>query len=451
MAIGSRRFWDEAVETLSAEELRDADERLLVEQIAYCQAKSAFYRRRWADAGIDASAIGSVSDLALLPFSTKDELRAEQAQHPPLGEYQCAPMTDIVRIHGTSGTTGRMLLTAMTTADADLVAECGARSLWSAGMRPDDVVFHVFNYSVYSGGVTDHLSAERLGAVVVPIGVGNSRAFVELAEQARPTAVHSTPSYPLYLARKMRSEMDRDPHELGLRKGFFGGEPGAGIPEVQQQLRDELGLEPFDANYGLSEVVSLFAAECDQRDGLHFFGQGALIVELVEPATGRVVPLASGAEGELVYTSINRRATPLIRYRSGDVAHIVSDARCGCGRTSFRFRVLGRSDDMLWVRGVNVFPRAVEQLIAAMRPLTTGNFQIVIPAPGALDHLTLRVEHGAGLAEEDLHDVARRLREACSAQLRAPAEVTLVPPGTLPVSERKTRRVVRSYLGEVLE
>jgi phenylacetate-CoA ligase len=446
--MGGRRYWDEAVETMSADERRRDDNRDLAAQLAYCREESAFYRRRLAEAGVDPAAVRSVDDLAHLPFSTKDELRAEQVQHPPLGEYQCAPMKDIVRIHGTSGTTGRMLLTSMTAADAELVAECGARSLWSAGMRPDDVVFHVFNYSVYSGGVTDHLSAERLGAAVMPIGVGNSQAFVELAGQAKPTAVHSTPSYPLYLARKMRSEMGRDAHELGLRKGFFGGEPGAGIPAVQQQLRDELGLEPFDANYGLSEVISLFAAECDQRDGLHFFGQGAVIIELIQPETGKVVPLATGVEGEMVYTSINRQATPLIRYRSGDVVHIISDAPCGCGRTSFRFRVLGRSDDMLWVRGVNVFPRAVEQLMAAMRPLTTGNFQIIVPSPGALDHLDLRVEHGLDVAEADLAAVAQRLQAACSEHLRAPAQVTLVPPESLPVSERKTRRVIRTYLDE---
>jgi phenylacetate-CoA ligase len=443
-----RRYWDEAVETLSAHESRRTDDVLLAEQIAYCREDSAFYRRKWAAAGVEPTSIRAVGDLAQLPFSTKDELRAEQATNPPLGEYLCAPMTDVVRIHGTSGTTGRMLLTAMTAADADLVAECGARSLWSAGMRPDDVVFHVFNYSVYSGGVTDHLSAERLGAAVMPIGVGNSQAFVELAPQARPTAVQSTPSYPLYLARKMRSEMGRDAHELGLRKGFFGGEPGAGIPEVQQQLRDELGLEPFDANYGMSEVVSIFAAECDQRDGLHFFGQRALVVELIEPDTGNVVPFTTGAEGELVYTSLRRQATPLVRYRSGDVAHIISTSPCGCGRTSFRFRVMGRSDDMLWVRGVNVFPRAVEAMIAGLRPNTTGNFQIIVTAPGALDHLTLRVEHGAEVAAGDLPGLARRIEAACSEQLRAPAIVTLVEPGSLPTSERKAKRVIRTYLEE---
>jgi phenylacetate-CoA ligase len=446
--MGWRRYWDEAVETQPAADAHRADERAMAEQVAYCHATSAFYARKWADAGVDPDSIQTLDGLARLPLTTKDELRAEQAAHPPLGDYRCAPMADIVRIHGTSGTTGRMLLTAMTATDAELVAECGARSLWSAGMRPDDVVFHVFNYSVYSGGVTDHLSAERLGAAVMPIGVGNSQAFVELAAQAQPTAVHSTPSYPLYLARKMRSEMGRDAHELGLRKGFFGGEPGAGIPEVQQQLREELGIEPYDANYGMSEVVSLFAAECDQRAGLHFFGQGAIIVELIEPESGRVVPLATGAEGELVYTSLNRRATPLVRYRSGDMAHIISTDPCACGRTSFRFRVMGRSDDMLWVRGVNVFPRAVEALVAALRPATTGNFQIVVASPGALDHLDLRVEHGPDVARAELAALAHRLTEACSAQLRAPAQVTLVPPGSLPVSERKTRRVVRTYRGE---
>jgi phenylacetate-CoA ligase len=441
-----RRYWDEALETMPSDRLREADDRHLQDQIAYAHQNSSYYRRRLAAAGVDPASVRSVDELVRLPFSSKDELRHEQATNKPLGEYRCAPMEEIVRIHGTSGTTGRMLLTGLTANDVSLVAECGARSLWAAGMRPDDVVFHVFNYSVYSGGVTDHLSAEHLGAAVMPIGVGQSKLFVELAEQADPTAVHSTPSYPLYLARKMRTEMKRDPHELGLKKGFFGGEPGAGIPAVQQQLRDELGLEPFDANYGMSEVVSLFAAECDQRDGLHFCGQGAIIVELIQPDSGQVLPLATGVEGELVYTSINREATPLLRYRSGDVAHIISSAPCACGRTSFRFRIMGRSDDMLWVRGVNVFPRAVEQLMAAMRPRTTGNFQIIVPGPGALDHLTLRVEHGADVTKAELPGLARALQEACSEQLRAPAQVTLVPPGSLPVSERKTKRIVRPYL-----
>lgn len=443
-----RRYWNEELETMSPDKLRLLEEKRLGDQLEYVFAKSDFYSDKMQGAGIGPEDIKTVEDLEKIPFTTKDELRETQEKCPPYGGHLCAPIESVVRVHGTSGTTGQFLLTCYTAKDADRIAECGARSLWTGGMRPDDTVFHVFNYSVYVGGLTDHLSAERLGATVVPIGVGQTHAFISLAKAIRPTVVTCTPSYPVYVAKKLREEYQMDPRELGFKKGLFGGEPGAGIPETRRLLEEMWGFSARDANYGLGEVMAIFGAECEEQQGMHFCGQGELIVELIDPATGRVKKIESGAEGELVYTTINREATPLIRYRSRDYARIISTQPCTCGRTGFRFKVIGRSDDMLWVRGVNVFPRAVEELIMGLRPKTTGEFQIILEKEGAIDILPIRIEYGENIPADQLGQLKFFIEDKFSNDLRVTTKVEFLPPGTLPKYEKKAKRIFKTYLGE---
>lgn len=445
--MGFKKYWDEELETMPKEQLKLLEEEKLRKQIDYAYNTSPLYQRKMDEVGLKPEDIKTREDLAKIPFTTKDELRETQEKHTPFGAHQCANPKDIVRVHGTSGTTGRFILTAYTKKDAELIAECGARSLWTGGLRPDDTVFHVFNYSVYVGGLTDHLSAERLGATVFPIGVGQSNTLIKLAKEMKPTTLTSTPSYPGYLENKLRKEFDMDPRELGFKKGLFGGEPGAAIPATRKKLEDTWGFSVRDANYGLGEVIAIFGSECEEHDGTHFCGQGALLVELINPDTGEVKDIENDVEGELVYTTLDREGTPLIRYRSRDYARIISNDTCKCGRTSFRFQIIGRSDDMLWVRGVNVFPKAFEEVISTLQPTLTGEYQIVLPKPGAINTLPLRIEYNTG-EENNLSQLEKMLINKFSEELRVPTKIELLPSGSIPKTEKKSQRLIKAYLGE---
>ncbi|WP_366921560.1 AMP-binding protein [Metallumcola ferriviriculae] len=443
-----KKYWDEELETMSPSKLEVLEEKKLRQQIEYCFATSSFYRDKMQLAGIKLEDIQCKQDLSKFPFTTKDEIRENQETESPYGGYLSSSPEKLKRVHGTSGTTGRFILTCFTQNDVRVAAECGARSLWTAGMRPDDTVFHVFNYSIYVGGLTDHLSAEYLGATVVPIGVGQSQAFISLAKDIQPTVITSTPSYPVYLAKKLRDEYGMEPKELGLKKGLFGGEPGAGIPATRKRLEEMWGFEARDANYGLGEVLAIFASECEAEDGLHFCGQGALIVELIDPDTADVKKIEAGAEGELVLTTLEREATPLIRYRTRDFVRVVTTEPCSCGRTSFRFKVIGRSDDMLWVRGVNVFPKAIEETVMKLRPQVTGEHQIILDREGAIDILPLKIEYAEHIELNHLDKLRKFIEDRFSDELRVTTKVELVPSGSLPTFEKKAKRIKKVFKGE---
>lgn len=440
--MAQHTLWNEELETLPSEQLARLENEKLVRQLSYVYSKSPFYRQKFQEAGLKPDMIRNRNDLTKLPFTTKDEIRKTQMEHKPYGGHLCADLQQVVRVHGTSGTTGQPVITCLTRHDVHVTSECGARALWAAGLRPGDVVFHVFNYSLYAGGVTDHLSAEYLGASVVPVGVGQSGLLIRLVKLLSPTVIHSTPSYPRYLAGKIATEYpDMNPRDLGFRLGLFGGEPLAA--ELRNTIEEVWGIRAMDANYGMAEVLAIFASECEARDGLHFCGQGAILAELINPSTGEPMDLVEGAEGELVFTTIDREATPLLRYRSGDYVEIVGTGACKCARTSFRFRVKGRSDDMLWVRGVNVFPSAIAEELSAMRPRLTGEFQILLQHPGPQDRLCIRAEHGQ--EPGDLTELKKAVEQRLSSTLRVTSDVELVAPYSLPRSEKKTARIVRLY------
>ncbi len=442
------RYWNEAVETLAPAALREREDRLVRETARHAASRSPFYRAKFADAGLRPEHVSGAADLARLPFTTKAELRASQEAHPPLGAHTAVPLREVARIHKTSGSTGRPLYIAMTRRDAALTNECGARAFWAAGLRPDHLVVHCLNYCLWLGGYTDHSSLEHAGAAVVPFGVGHSALLVRTIRDLGVTAISSTPSYMAVLAEVVRAELRCEPRELGLRLGLFGGEPGMAIPGTRRAIEETWGLVARDANYGMSDALSNFAAECDRRPELHFLGQEAIVCQLIDPDTGRDRPLAAGESGEFVFTTLGREAQPLLRYRSGDAVRILSTDPCECGRTGFRFRVLGRSDDMLIVKGINVFPTAVETVLAEMLPDLTGAFQILLPKPNPLEVLTLRVEHGAAIGAGDLEGLRARVERRVRELLAARADVELVPPGTLPRFEQKARRLVKLYAGE---
>lgn len=425
-------------ETLVAQDVCALQERLWSEQWRYVRATSAFYRAKLdrrlpAELALDA--------LERLSFTDKEELRASQERAYPFGDYIACGEKQVVRLHRTSGTTGRPLQLASSRRDVAIIARVGGRAMFAAGARPGDRVVHCLNYCVWTGGVTDHLTLEEAGACVVPFGVGNTERLLETIADLRITAISCTPSYPALLEQVLRSA-DRRPRDLGLRLGLFGGEAGLDNPEFRQHLEDTWGMRARNANYGMSEVLSNLASQCERTNDLHFHGADALFVEIID-AAGDPLPLREGSTGELVCTHLAKESQPLIRYRTRDLITITGTGPCACGRTSWRFRVSGRTDDMFNVRGVNVFPTAVQHGVLSRPDLCSGQFRIVLRGPGPYDRIEVEAEATPGLDPAQWADAAGALEAAVRRHAGAAASVLLLPPDSLPRTHGKTSLIVR--------
>ena len=448
VGVTERRFWNEEIETLAPAEQRRLEDERLREQIAYVHATSSYYKAKLDDAGVRPDDIRHVHDLARIPFMEKTDVAASQVDGTLLGVNQCAPLDRIVRIQATGGTTGQPIRIGLTRRDIADYGEMGARALWAMGCRPGEVVFECMNYNLYSGGLSDHLTFETLGAATIPFGVGHSeRLLTMMSGLSEPFGIWATPSYAVRLAEVARG-MGVDPRTVGLRKGYFSGEAGLQVPGYREKVEELWGMVARD-QYGTGEL-GLHSGECDALDGVHFGGTGFAVAELIDPDSGNVLPFIDGQQGEVVYTSIRREASPLLRMRSHDVMQ-VSTEPCRCGRTSFRFRILGRSDDMFIVKGVNVFPLAIQTSLMSLAPRLTGEFRVDLDRPPPIDYpVPLSVEVDADVAVDvDGHDrLAREVVERLQRDVNFTASVTLVGPGTI-AGEGKTRRVIRSYRGEV--
>jgi phenylacetate-CoA ligase len=439
-------YWNPELETMAPEPLRRLEEESLRRHLEYTWARSAFYRRKWDAAGADPRRVWHVEDLAGLPFTEKRELQETQEACPPLGANQCVGLDQLVRMQATGGTTGRPLRMAMTRHDIAVYNEVGARAAWAAGLRPGDILFECMNYSLYAGGVNDHMTFETVGACVTPVSVGQSRRLLEIVRDMRtPACLYSTPSYALHLAQVARDE-GLEPAALGIRKGFFSGDAGLAIPGYRAEIEGTWRMVARDI-WGLGELGAP-GAECRHASGLHYVGQGLFVVELIDAESAEPMSFREGAVGELVFTTIDREAHPLIRFRTHD--HVrVSVEPCACGRRGFRFQVLGRSDDMFIVRGVNVYPLAVQDVVLGFRPELTGEFQILLAEPPPLTgEPRLRVEHGPGVPADRLEDLRTRLARRLRDLLVFTPAVELLPPGSLPPTERKAKRLFRVYRGE---
>jgi phenylacetate-CoA ligase len=424
------RYFDERSETMPPAWTRRLEEERLAEQVRYCYERAPFYRRKLDEAGVRPADI-NLESLRAIPFTTKDELRSSQAENPPYGDFACVDAIEISRVHLSSGTTGKPIVMAYTERDLETSAAVGARAFWGAGVRPDDMVLHCLSYSFYTGGLSDHAALETTGATMVPVGLGQSAKVLELWRDLRPTALFSTITYPLHLA-ETAAERDVDPRSLGLRKLIVTGEPGGQIAATRRRMEELWGATVADT-YGLSDVWGTLAGECQEREGLHFLGQGATLVELVEPESGESLPVEAGTRGELVFTHLWREGTPLLRFRSRDIAQVIA-TECECGRTGFRFRVIGRSDDMFRIRGVNVFPSALEEL---MREHGVDRFAVVLER--------FPVEPPVKILAEGLNGRERELAEAVRLRLSFTCEIVAAE---LPRAEAKSKRLYRVYDGE---
>ena len=434
------------IESLSYEEVvKRIHQPLIPEMLERVFGASDFYRRKLAAEGItEASALRECA-LSSLPFTDKAEVVADLLQNKPFGSLLAVPLERVRRVHRTSGYSGSPVYIAYTEADIANTVTAGARSFWCAGVRPSDIVVHCLNYCLWTGGLTDHLCLERTGACVVPYGVGNSRNLLRIIREIGATAISCTPSYLPKLEAILASDLGLQPRTLGLRKGLFGGEPGIQDPDTRRSIEETWGIEAIDANYGVSDVLSIFGSECPAREGLHFHGQGIIHVELIDPRRMRPLDMVQGATGELVCSTLLKEGQPLVRFRTGDVVQVVGTDRCDCGRHGFRFRVLGRSDDMLLVKGINVFPHSVAAILAGYRHALNGEYQIVIDSPPPYDRLRIEVEVLAGVdpavAERACEALEREIRE----RLEFTAKVERVAQGAIGEQGEKAHRIRNEY------
>jgi phenylacetate-CoA ligase len=415
----------------------ESDAAALRAQLTYLERTSPFWRERLAGRG---AAVRTPADMPALPLTTKADLRADQAADPPFGARLCAPREALVRLHVTSGTTGEPVAIGLTRGDHAANSAIGAAAFAIAGVRAHHTIAHCLNYALYAGGIADHMALEATGATVVPVGVGQSRRLLDLIPVLGIDAIFGTLSFPAHLAARAR-EAGIEPRALGLRRLVTAGEPGAGLRAVRREIEDAWGASVADT-FGMSDVWSTMAGECGRGDGLHLTTAGHAIVELVDPATGAPVALGDGATGELVWTHLRREASPLLRYRSGDLATVWTSP-CACGRTSPRIRIDGRADDMLRVQAVNVHPGAIGSVLAGFDGL--GRHAVVADGDPIEPPLRVYVE-AAGDDPPPADAIAAELH----ARLRARFRVTPLAPGTLPVAEHKTRTVYRTARGDEL-
>ncbi len=424
-------YWDQKTETIESAALEALQLKRLQAIVRRVARKVPFYQRKLADCGVQPRDIRSLADLRRLPFTTNTDLRDTY----PTG-LLAIPSEDVLRLHTSSGTTGKPKALFFSRRDVDNAAELMARCLVMTGVTHRDVLQNMMTYGLFTGALVMHYGAEKVGCLVIPAGPGNSEKQLLLMQDFRTTVIHVTPSYALYLADFMEKKGVDPRRDLALRKAFVGAE--SYTEETRRKIEQALGIDVYNS-YGLSEMNGPgIAFECEHKCGMHIWEDNFLI-EIIDPRTGE--PLPDGQTGELVLTALCREAMPLLRYRTRDITSIIPGP-CSCGRTHRRLhRMTGRSDDMLIVRGVNIYPQQIERVLMSL-PSVGRNYQIVLEG---LDEMTINVE----LAEagfdghvEHLTRLQSEIVDRLRAEILTKPKVHLVPPGTLPVSEGKAKRVI---------
>ncbi len=407
-------------------------------QREYVAANSPLHRRAWAGAKVPLR----LEEFSEFPLINKEMLRESQQAHPPFGDYLAAPASRVSRIHRTSGTTGTAMNLALSLKDAHETAVIGGRAQAAGGLGAGHRVVHCLNYRLWMGGFTDHTTLEAAGATVVPFGVGDTQLLIRTIQELSITAISCTPSYPAVLERVIAEHFPNiTPRDLGLKLGLFGGEAGLDNPEFRNRLERTWGFKVRNANYGVSDVFCNFAGQSEIDNDLHFMALDVLHPELVDPASGKTLPWKDGERGELVLTHVSRECQPLVRFRSGDIIVLTGTERAACGRTAPRFRVVGRSDDMIVIRGINAFPTQIAAVLNQHEALS-GEYRIVLDGPGPYDFLPVEAETANGSAQAG-GGLGAALETQIKRDIGITAKVTLLPFGTLPRTEGKTRRVIR--------
>lgn len=425
--------WDPRIEEMPKEDLQRLQYRLLKTLVYRLYSFSEFYHERMKAQGVHPDDITQLSDVRNLPFMFKSDLR----EHYP-DRLFTAPQEELVRYHVSSGTTGKPTVVGYTQRDIDNWTTSLARGLTSCGLGRGDVIQVSYGYGLFTGGLGLHYGAERIGATVIPASVGNTERQIELMQDLRATAIACTPSYLLHMgevAEKMGVSIKKD---TSLRSAILGAEPWS--EEMRTRIQEWLGVRAYDI-YGTSELYGPLFCECSEQTGIHMWGDLAL-AEIIDPSTGE--PLEPGERGELTVTMLQKEALPMVRFRIGDITQI-DDAVCPCGRTHPRIkRIQGRVDDMLIIRGINVFPSQVEHALMGIQEVGS-HFQIVVDRKSELDTMLIRVEVSPEAFSDRINDlmkirntVAQRLKGS----LNVAVDVELVEPGSLPRFEGKAKRVI---------
>lgn len=426
-------YWNREYECMPFERRRELQLERLQSLVTRVYENVPHYQRVFRAMGIRPGDIRSLDDLKTLPFTTKDDLRRAY----PFGLF-ATPLKNIVRVHASSGTTGKPTVVGYTREDVDVWSEVAARTLACAGVTSDDIVQIAYGYGLFTGGLGVHYGAEKLGATVVPISVGNTKRQVMLMQDFGTTVLACTPSYALHLAEVMQETID-DPSRIRLRIGVFGAEPWTYA--LGREIEEKLGIIAIDI-FGLSEIIGPgVAAECPYNTGLHIFDDHFL-PEVIDPETGE--PLPYGEKGELVITTLTKVGFPLIRYRTRDIT-VLHPEPCPCGRTHVRMsRVMGRTDDMLIVRGVNIFPSQVESALLECGQLEP-HYQLVVDRKGTLDTLEIMVEVSEQVFADEvrgLEKLEKSIQREIEGTLGISVKVTLVEPKTIERSQGKAKRIV---------
>ncbi len=436
-------FRNREIETMTPAELARIQEEKLARQVRYVYERAPFYRKKLSEAGLRPEDVTTLGGLARVPFTTKDELRDSQLADPPLGSHAAVPLADAIRVHSSTGTTGRPSFVGITRHDASVWTDLTARSLHAQGLRPHDIVLHAAGLTMFVGGLPVKDAIEHIGATFVPIGTGASEKAVMALQVLKANVLHCTPSYAIYLAEYVRANYGLAPQELGLERITVGAEPGGGIPAVRQRIQNEWGAR-LTEGMGNADMAPIIFGECFEQGGMHFNAQEYIIPEIIDPESGERLAIEQGVSGEMVYTAIDRECCPLLRFRTRDRV-IVTATECSCGRTSFRIRCVGRTDDMLIVLGVNVFPSAVKDTISSLVPETTGEMQIVLDAPGPKVAPPLRIMAEYGNDVTDLPALKTKIEGLIKDRLTILSKVELVPPETLPRYDMKGQLVRKAY------
>lgn len=433
-------IWNREYECISREELEQLQLERLQATINRAYKNVAFYHALFNKERTAPEDIRSLDDIKKIPFTTKADIRESY----PYGMF-AVPLREVVRIHASSGTTGKPTVVGYTRNDIRTWAELVARVLTAGGVTKDDVVQISFGYGLFTGGFGLHYGAERIGASVIPASSGSTKRQITIMQDFRTTALVCAPSYALHLAETM-AEMGVNPRSLSLRVGLFGAEPWS--EGMRAQIEERLLISATD-NYGLSEIIGPgVAGECQEKQGLHIF-EDHFYPEVIDPDTGETLPV--GKEGELVLTTLTKEAFPLLRFRTGDITSLTIEP-CACGRTLARMaRVFGRTDDMLIIRGVNVFPSQIEHVLFEIEG-TEPHYQLVVDRKGSLDELEVWVEVTEAIFFDEMkkqQELVELIEERLEASLGLHAKVKLVEPRSIKRSEGKAERVIdRRRLGQ---
>ncbi|MCI7803779.1 MAG: phenylacetate--CoA ligase [Oscillospiraceae bacterium] len=427
------KYWNKNMECATRDEMRALQSFRLSQTVRRVYENVPYYRERMEKAGVTPDDIHSVDDLKKLPFTMKQDLRDTY----PYGLF-AVPMDQVVRLHASSGTTGKQIVVGYTQNDLDVWAECCARALTAAGADNKDFMHVSYGYGLFTGGLGLHGGAEKVGMTVIPVSTGNTNRQINIIKDFGSTFICCTPSYALYLAETMQ-EMGITKDDIKLKAGLFGAEPWT--EEMRQEIESKLGLKAFDI-YGLTEIIGPGVAfECSEQTGMHI-NEDNFIAETIDPDTGEVLP--EGEQGEIVFTCITKEAFPLLRYRTRDIG-ILKREKCSCGRTLIKMmKPAGRSDDMLIIRGVNVFPSQVESVLLQLGN-TAPYYQLIVDRVDNTDTLEIQVEISPEMFSDtvkSLEDQEKIIKNAIDSTLGISAKIRLVEPKTIQRTEGKAVRVI---------